>query len=73
MEWIELIIDGKYQSQNDPKDDKPVLAQLQHWYTKGIREAILIRVHEDDVAWRTADDNSEISYDWNVVRWKRIE
>ena len=45
-----------------------VLAVIQHWHTKGERFAMLRHVKEDDCSWRTADDNSELSYDWNVIR-----
>ena len=38
----------------------------EHWHTKGHREAILRRVAED-CEWRFADDNSEVSYAWNVI------
>ena len=45
-----------------------VLAVIQHWHTKGERFAMLRYVEEDDCRWRTADDNSELSYDWNVIK-----
>jgi hypothetical protein len=35
-----------------------------------IVEALLYHVDEDDCFWRTADDNSEVSYDWDVLFWK---
>jgi hypothetical protein len=35
-----------------------------------IVEALLYHVDEDDCFWRTADDNSEVSYDWDVLYWK---
>jgi hypothetical protein len=47
----------------------PILAIVEHFHTKGRRYAILNRVNEDDVIWRTCDDNSELSYDWNVIYW----
>jgi len=53
-----------------PEEGKPVWCKLQHWHTKGIHYAWLIYVKEDDCSWRTADDRSEISYDWNVLCWK---
>lgn len=56
-------------NQNLPQTGNKYLCKLQHWKTKGIVEAELIKVNEDDCAWRTADDNSEISYDWNVIEW----
>lgn len=53
-----------------PKPGTKVIALLEHWHTKGKRKAELIRVNEDDCAWRTVDDRSEISYDWNVIHWE---
>jgi len=47
-----------------------VLGQLRHCTTKGLGEALLVRVAEDDVFWRTADDESEVSYDWDVVAYR---
>lgn len=47
-----------------------VIATIEHWYTKGQQEVELIHVKEDDCDWRTADDNSELDYNWNVVEWK---
>lgn len=55
--------------QGDPPLNTPVLATIEHWYTKGKRYAILKRVKESDCNWRLTDDNSELSYDWNVVGW----
>jgi len=52
-----------------PNEGMIVNATLQHWYTKGTQQADLVRVNEDDVTWRTADDNSELSYDWDVISW----
>lgn len=46
-----------------------VLCQLKHCHTGNMQEHRLIRVEEDDCSWRTADDRSELSYDWNVVAW----
>jgi hypothetical protein len=54
-----------------PEIGVPVLCRLQHWFTKNIREYVLKRVEEDDVSWRTCDDNSELSYDWNVIEWRK--
>lgn len=52
-----------------PELGEKVLIELQHWNTKGFRYYECKRVDEDDCDWRTVDDNSEISYDWNVLRW----
>lgn len=53
-----------------PEIGKTVHAKLQHWYTKSIIYAALIYVVEDDVNWRTADDMSELSHDWDVIGWE---
>jgi hypothetical protein len=44
------------------------LCTLEHVITKKRTTALLKKVDEDD-DWRTADDGSEISYEWNVVEW----
>ena len=54
-----------------PAINVPVLCKLQHWHTKNIQEHLLIYVNEDDVSWRTSDDHSELSYDYNVIEWKK--
>lgn len=56
-----------------PKLNTPVMATVQHWYTKGTREAELIHVDESDVVWRFCDDRSELSYDWDVINWKYLK
>jgi len=49
-----------------------VVAIVRHWHTKGIRVVTLRYVHEGDCDWRTTDDNSELSYDWTVIKWEMI-
>jgi hypothetical protein len=49
-----------------------VLGIVQHWNTKGKRIISIKKVNESDCEWRTADDNSEISYDWNVTHWMPV-
>ena len=66
MVWITVTPKGKEEL---AAPGLPVLCKIQHWYTKGEREYLLVRVLEDDCSWRTADDNSELSHDWNVVAW----
>lgn len=56
-----------------PKFDVLVVATIEHWNTKETQLVDLIHVNEDDVTWRTADDNSELSYDYNVINWKYKE
>lgn len=55
-----------------PKVGKVVNATVEHWYTKGRQQVELVHVDEDDCDWRTADDNSELSFDWNVVAWEHV-
>jgi hypothetical protein len=52
-----------------PIPGKCVLAIVEHWKTKNRRYAVLYASDEDDCNYRTADDNSELSYDWSVVSW----
>jgi hypothetical protein len=69
MEWTELSRENGYYD-SAPEYNKVVVAEIEHWYTKGTRIVELIRVDEDDVDWRTADDNSELSHDWSVKKWR---
>lgn len=54
-----------------PPPGSPVLCQLQGCFTGQVVEFELVHVKEDDCSWRTADDNSEVSYDWDVIAWLR--
>ena len=60
-----------------PPYNVPILATVEHWYTKGRREVVLIRVDEDDQEWRVYEEgyehHAELSYDWNVIDWEFIE
>ena len=56
------------------KKNKPVVgdivnATIQHWRTKKTRFVELIYVAEDGCTWRTPDDNSKLSLDWDVIDW----
>ena len=57
------------QPNETPIIDRPVLAIVQHWYTKGKRFAVLKGVDAADHDWQTVDDGSELSNDWNVIAW----
>lgn len=46
-----------------------VTCRLRHCDSENVVEHELVKVDEDDCAWRTADDCSEISYSWDVVEW----
>jgi hypothetical protein len=50
-----------------------VNATVEHWYTKGRQQVELVRVDEGDCDWRTADDNSELDHNWNVVEWTDLD
>jgi hypothetical protein len=52
-----------------PKVGSIVVAVVRHFHTKGTRTVTLKYVAEDDCNWRTADDGSELSHDWDVVKW----
>lgn len=57
------------------KKKKPIAGKiyiciLRHCTTRKIQYALLKRVKEDDCEWRTADDNSKITYEWNVESWE---
>lgn len=73
MYWINLIIDGKYVDKNEPETGAIVLAKVQHWKTYETRYVVLKKVDEDDCSFRTTDDNSELSYSWNVMKWCEID
>lgn len=53
-----------------PVVGRVVTATLQHVFTKNTQEYDLVHVSESDVSWRTADDHSELSYDFNVIGWE---
>lgn len=53
-----------------PPVGQVVVAQLRGCGSGRMVEAELVRVEEDDVTWRTADDMSEVGYDWDVVGWR---
>ena len=54
-----------------PSVGERVAATLQHWNTKRTIVVAVVYVGEDDVDFRTADDLSEISYDWTPISFTR--
>lgn len=52
-----------------PSPGADVKCRLKHFHTGAVQEHRLVRVEEDDCAWRTADDRAEISYSWDVIEW----
>lgn len=59
-------------SERMPEIGVPVRCQLRRCSTGEVLESSLIHVNEGDCSWRTADDNSEISYEFDVVSWKPL-
>lgn len=54
-----------------PPLGKKVRCLLQHWNTLNILEVAMVMVKGGDHNWRTADDNSELSFDWTVIGWRK--
>ena len=52
-----------------PEPGINILAIVRHWYTGGKRFAVLWIVDKPDGCYRTVDDNSELSHDWDVIAW----
>ncbi|ATC60259.1 hypothetical protein CMV05_22990 (plasmid) [Vibrio anguillarum] len=53
----------------EPPFEVPVKCKLQHWFTNSVQELEMIRVDESDHSWETADDRSELDFNWNVIEW----
>lgn len=57
---------------NMPKPNVPVLA-IGEWLISGKQIPCIVKyVEEEDCCWRTVDDDSEISYSFNIVKWMEI-
>ena len=68
MKWEEKIaIYGQ------PLKDKIYQCKLRQCWNKSILEERLIWIGEDDVGFRTAEDFSEISYNWDVIEWVEVK
>ena len=46
-----------------------VEAKIQHYFTKTEYIVDLVHVDESDCTWRTADDYSELEFEWQVIGW----
>ncbi len=57
---------------NVPVSGNTYNVTIEHWNTKTRKTIVLVKVEEDDCDWRFPDDNSELSYDWNVISWEPI-
>jgi hypothetical protein len=53
-----------------PPVGQVVVALLRNCGSGRTVETELVHVEEDDVTWRTADDMSEVGYDWDVEGWR---
>ncbi len=56
----------------EPVKGKVYSCTLRQCFSKQIVKEKLVWVGEDDVGFRTADDNSEISYNWDVIEWRLV-
>ena len=45
------------------------LAILEHFHTKSRVYSVLKRTHDPECPYRTADDNSDIANEWNVIEF----
>ncbi len=62
MAWVQA-------SDRLPGAGVEVQCRLRH-FSGDIQEHRLVKVDEDDCAWRTAGDLAEISYSWDVIEWR---
>ena len=62
MAWVNA-------KKKSPPTGSVVLCRLAHFKGKLTQETLMKKVDEDDCDWRTADDNSELNYDWHVSHW----
>lgn len=56
---------------NTPELNRPVLAILR-WFSGKETPAVIKYVNADDHCWETVDDNSELSYSLDVIKWMYI-
>ena len=69
--WTELILENEFYV-NPPEFNKPVLAILK-WCSSGKTVPSVIKyVESDDHSWETFDDNSELSYSLDVIKWMYV-
>jgi hypothetical protein len=64
-EWIQ------WNPKKLPKPGTIITALVEGFRSKNRQFVLLKRVEEDDVAFRTADDNSEFDeWNWQIVKYK---
>ncbi|MCG9576102.1 hypothetical protein L1D14_07595 [Vibrio tubiashii] len=68
--WVSIKYkNGLLDCGKEPPLEVPVKCKLQHWFTNNIQEHEMIRVEASDHNWVSADDRSELDYNWNVIEW----
>ncbi len=68
--WTVLKLEnGKYI--NPPEEGKPVLAILK-WSSGKLVPAVIKYGNFGDHSWKTVDDDSELSYSLDVVKWMYV-
>lgn len=65
MSWVDASV-------RLPATGSVVSCRLRHCGSGNIQVHKLMKVDESDCDWRTADDQAELSYDWDVVCWEDI-
>lgn len=69
--WTDIKLEnGEYV--NTPEPGKPVLAILRWCGSGKLIPAIIKYGNWDDHSWRTVDDDSELSYSLDVIKWMYI-
>lgn len=69
--WRAVYYTDNHGDKQLPLVNVPVLCRLV-WPSEKVVYAVLKRVEEDDVSWRTVDDDSELDYSVNVTHWQPI-
>lgn len=68
MTWEE-----KVKKFGKPKYGRTYMCEIQNYKTKKVIRQALRAVKEDDVLWRTLDDNSEVDeWNWDIISWEEI-
>jgi hypothetical protein len=62
--WIDV-------NQKLPPTGSVVLCKITYFKGNKTQEQTMIKVDEDDCDWRTADDHSELNFDWTVSYWAK--
>lgn len=52
---------------------KVYLCKIRHYKGERTQEIEMLYSPSSDNTWLTADDESELNFDWNVESWKEIK